>query len=109
MEDLSRMPPKKFDLNIEKILEDWDVHHAIREIIANAIDEQILTKTKDIRIFKDSEGRWHIRDYGRGLKYEHLTQKEDEEKLRNPHVIARVPGNLKDRIRGIRDISGNYI
>jgi len=41
-----------------------------------------LTKTKDIRIFKDSKGRWHIRDYGHGLKYEHLTQKEDEEKLR---------------------------
>ena len=90
------MPPKKFDLNIEKILEDWDVHHAIREIIANAIDEQILTKTKDIRIFKDSEGRWHIRDYGRGLKYEHLTQKEDEEKLRNPHVIGKFGIGLKD-------------
>jgi hypothetical protein len=25
---------KKFDLNIEKILEDWEVYHAIREIIA---------------------------------------------------------------------------
>ncbi len=30
---------RSFDLNIEKILEDWDIHHGIREIIANAIDE----------------------------------------------------------------------
>lgn len=37
---------KEFDLNIEKILENWEIYHAIREIIANAFDEQILTKTK---------------------------------------------------------------
>ncbi|MEM2914351.1 MAG: ATP-binding protein, partial [Candidatus Bathyarchaeia archaeon] len=89
---------KKFDLNIEKILEDWEVYHAIREIIANAIDEQILTKTKDIEIFKDPKKRWHIRDYGRGLKYGHLTQKEDEEKLRNPHVIGKFGIGLKDAL-----------
>ena len=43
---------KEFDLNIEKILESWEVYHAIREIIANALDEQILTNTKDIVIKK---------------------------------------------------------
>lgn len=90
------MSVKKFDLNIEEILEDWEVHHAVREVIANAIDEQLLTKTKDIEIFKDSKGRWHIRDYGRGLKYEHLTQKEDPEKLTNPHVIGKFGIGLKD-------------
>jgi len=37
------MTTKKFDLNIERILEDWEVYHAIREVIANAIDEQVLT------------------------------------------------------------------
>ncbi|MFR4022380.1 MAG: hypothetical protein ACLTZI_04810 [[Eubacterium] siraeum] len=37
---------REFDLNIEKILENWEVYHAIREIIANALDEQILTRTK---------------------------------------------------------------
>jgi hypothetical protein len=37
---------KKFDLNIEKILENWDRKHAIREIIANALDEQKLTNSK---------------------------------------------------------------
>ena len=45
---------KKFDLNIEKILEDWEMHHAIREIIANALDEQLLTKTKDVEIVKNN-------------------------------------------------------
>jgi len=92
------MSLKKFDLNIEKILEDWEVYHAIREVIANALDEQLLTKTRDIEILKDSKGKWHIRDYGRGLKYEHLTQKEDEEKLRNPHVIGKFGIGLKDAL-----------
>ena len=43
---------KTFDLNIEKILENWEVCHAIREIIANALDEQSLTGTADICIKK---------------------------------------------------------
>ncbi len=92
------MPTKKFDLNIEKILEDWDVCHAIREVIANAIDEQKLTQTADIEIFQDSKKQWHIRDYGRGLKYEHLTQKENDEKFSNPHVIGKFGIGLKDAL-----------
>jgi len=92
------MNAKKFDLNIEKILEDWEVHHAIREVIANAIDEEILTGTKKIRIFKDKKKQWHIRDFGRGLRYEHVTQKEDEEKLKNPHVIGKFGIGLKDAL-----------
>ena len=40
----------EFDLNIEKILENWEVYHAIREIISNALYEQILTATKEIEI-----------------------------------------------------------
>ncbi len=39
---------KKFDLNIDKILDNWEVEHAIREIIANAIDEQKLTGSQNI-------------------------------------------------------------
>lgn len=38
-----------FDLNIEKVLEHWGVEHAIREIIANALDEMTLTGTKKSR------------------------------------------------------------
>jgi len=90
---------KKFDLNIEKVLEHWEVHHAIREIIANAIDEQRLTNTKEIEIFKDKKGNWHIRDYGRGVKYTHLTQNENDEKLKNPDkVIGKFGIGLKDAL-----------
>ncbi len=93
-----RSDGKKFDLNIEEILEDWEVHHAIREIIANALDEQLLTGSKNIDIFRDAQGKWHIKDYGRGLKYQHLTQKENEEKLRNPNVIGKFGIGLKDAL-----------
>ncbi len=89
---------KEFDLNIEEILEDWEVFHALREIIANALDEQVLTDSKDIKIYKDSEGLYHISDFGRGLKYDHLTQKENDEKLSNPDVIGKFGIGLKDAL-----------
>lgn len=92
------MENRKFDLNIEEILEDWEIYHGIREIIANAIDEQVLTNTKEIEIKKIRNNLWSIRDYGRGLKYEHLTQKEDEEKLNNPLVIGKFGIGLKDAL-----------
>jgi len=89
---------RNFDLNIEKILEDWEIHHGIREVIANAIDEQKITNTKDVEIYQDDNGKWHIRDYGRGLKYEHLTQNEDQEKLQNPNLIGKFGIGLKDAL-----------
>ena len=90
---------KHFDLNIEKVLEDWKVHNAVREIIANAIDEQVLTGTEEIKIFRDVEGKLHIRDFGRGLKYEHLTQNENQEKLSRPDiVIGKFGVGLKDAL-----------
>ena len=41
---------RKFDLNIEKILDNWEIYHAIREIISNALDEMTLTQTPMINI-----------------------------------------------------------
>jgi hypothetical protein len=88
-----------FDLNIERILEGWETCHAVREVVANALDEQALTGTKEIRIAKDSAGAWHVRDHGRGLKYEHLTQNENAEKLRNAQkVIGKFGVGLKDAL-----------
>ena len=89
---------KKFDLNIEKVLDDWDTCHAVREAIANALDEQLLTKTKDIEIFQDEQGLWHIRDFGRGLNHEHFTQKENEEKLHHRNLIGKFGVGLKDAL-----------
>lgn len=88
-----------FDLNIERILEGWDVHHALREVIANALDEQALTNTREIVIAKDAGGGWHVRDYGRGLRYGHLTQNENKEKLNNSSkVVGKFGVGLKDAL-----------
>ena len=92
------MQAREFDLNIEKVLENWSVAHAIREVIANAIDEQILTQTEAIDIFQDSNNQWHVRDYGRGLQYIHLTQNENEEKLSHPQLIGKFGVGLKDAL-----------
>ncbi len=92
------MNDRKFDLNIEKILEDWKTYHAIREIIANALDEQMITQTKAIEIFKDTKNNWHIRDFGRGLRYEHLTQNESEEKAKHTNLIGKFGVGLKDAL-----------
>ena len=93
-----KTPVKQFDLNIEKILESWDVSHALREVIANALDEQELTHTQDVEINVDTEGLWHIRDYGRGLCYEHLTQNENQEKISSSKTIGKFGIGLKDAL-----------
>lgn len=91
---------KRFDLNMEEdLLEAWGKSDGIRELIANALDEQALSETEPVEIFQDEDGRWHIRDYGRGLRYQHLTQGEDEEKLANPdEVIGKFGVGLKDAL-----------
>ena len=89
----------EFDLNIERVLEHWTVAYAIRELIANALDEHVLTATREPEISKDRGGSWHIRDFGRGLKYQHLTQKENKEKLRRSEdVIGKFGVGLKDAL-----------
>ncbi|MCD8077300.1 MAG: hypothetical protein LUE63_02775, partial [Lachnospiraceae bacterium] len=70
---------KKFDLNIGKAPTGWNVAQAVKEILANALEEQAATHTQEIEITCDETGAWHIRDYGRGLNYKHLAQSENEE------------------------------
>ena len=91
------METRLFDLNIENILEAWESAHAVRELIANAIDEQQLSDTPDIEVFKADDASWIIQDYGRGLRYEHFTQNENVEKLENSgKVIGKFGVGLKD-------------
>jgi hypothetical protein len=91
--------PHLFDLNIEEVLENWEVSHALREIISNALDEQVLTATAEVQIAKDGAGRWVIRDYGRGLRIEHFTLNENQEKLaRTSGVIGKFGVGLKDAL-----------
>src|SRR4051812_40836304 len=87
-----------FDLNIGKVLEHWTVPFAIREVIANALDEAILSGSADPVIAAAREGRWRIRDFGRGLRYTHLTQNESAEKRRHPEVIGQFGMGLKDAL-----------
>lgn len=87
-----------FDLNIEKVLDNWTVSDALREIISNALDEKTLTGTRDISIQKDENGRWHIRDFGRGLQSSHFTQNENPEKQTSNDVIGEFGVGLKDAL-----------
>jgi hypothetical protein len=50
-------------------------------------------------IYQDSNGKWYIKDFGRGLKYEHFTQNKNEEKLNSFHkVIGKFGVGLKDAL-----------
>ena len=89
---------KKFDLNIDQMLENWDACHAIREIIANALDERVLTGSQDISILRDNQGQWSIRDFGRGLRHEHFTMNENQEKLDHSGLIGKFGVGLKDAL-----------
>jgi hypothetical protein len=90
---------RTFDLNIEEVLENWEVEHALREVIANALDEQLLSLTKDIDMSTDNLGQWHIRDFGRGIRIEHFTLNEDKEKLGSDKpIIGKFGVGLKDAL-----------
>jgi hypothetical protein len=90
---------REFDLNIEKVLEHWTLVHALREVIANALDEAALSGTREPEINRDDFGRVHVRDFGRGLRYEHLTQNESNEKLAQPDkVVGKFGVGLKDAL-----------
>lgn len=90
-----------FDLNIETVLEHWEVEHGLREIIANALDECTLSGTDPITIAKDNAGRWHIRDYGRGIRIEHFTLNENREKVGADGVIGKFGVGLKDALAAL--------
>ena len=93
-----RPRPSLFDLNVEKILDHWGVPEAVREVIANALDEQALSSTKEVEIVKRRDG-WHVTDFGRGLQYQHLTQNENPEKRRQADlVVGKFGVGLKDAL-----------
>lgn len=82
---------KYFDLNIEKILESWEICHGLREIIANGLDEATLCGSVDgIKIYREADvnNTLVIQDFGRGIEYAHLTQKENKEKLAQPDKVS---------------------
>jgi hypothetical protein len=94
---------------LKKILDNWNTKHAIREIIANALDEQILTNSGEIQILRGvNDNSWIIKDFGRGLKYDHFTQKENDEKLSANNMIGKFGIGLKDALATF-DRKGIYV
>jgi hypothetical protein len=94
-----RLMVQAFDLNVEKVLEHWSPAHALREVIANALDEHaLLGRTGLPQIVKDDDGVWHVRDFGRGLRYQHLTQNESPEKRASEVVVGQFGVGLKDAL-----------
>ena len=88
-----------FDLNIQDILNDWSTSDAIREIIANAIDEANLTQTqKPIINYDENNQSLIITDFGRGIKIDNFTQNENDEKRNCNQMIGKFGIGLKDAI-----------
>ena len=93
------MSARYYDLNTGEILEAWSVRHAVRELIANALDEQALSNSADVEISEMDKRTWCIRDYGRGLNYDHLRQSESAEKAEHANkVIGKFGFGLKDAL-----------
>lgn len=63
---MEEVDPRAFDLNVGTVLDHWTVEFALREIIANALNEQVLSQSEPPIVSEDGLGWWHIRDYGRG-------------------------------------------
>ena len=88
---------KYYDLNIKKILREWTIADALREIISNAIDESKISKTKE-PVIKKENGKWTITDFGRGIKISNFSQDENKEKLGTENMIGKFGVGLKDAI-----------
>lgn len=86
-----------FDLNIRGYLKDWDIFHAVRELISNAMDESVISGTDKPIIKKIGDKSWQIIDFGRGINPSSLVISENTEKVK-PGVIGKFGIGLKDAI-----------
>jgi len=91
--------PRYYDLNSgNENLTHWELEHALREIIANALDEQRQTGTAPIEVFWDEAGKLNIRDYGRGLQESHLVVGGAKLKEKDSNAIGHFDAGLKDAL-----------
>ncbi|GAA5414360.1 ATP-binding protein [Ureaplasma ceti] len=87
------------DLNIKTILSDWTPADAVRELIANALDERLISQTQDIQVCYDkTQQTCIIQDYGRGIKPSDFVQNESLEKNERTDVIGKFGIGLKDAL-----------
>ncbi len=97
METYNNPTTQILDLNVDKILESWTIAQAVRELIANALDEQTLSQSDPVQI-SDLGEKWEIRDFGRGIHPNHFVLNENPEKLNNPKIIGKFGFGLKDAL-----------
>jgi hypothetical protein len=92
--------PKYFDLNIgENVLIHLNIEDGLKEIISNSLDEHRIEQiNKDIRIYKNDDDKWCIRDYGSGLKQNHFKFNINEDKENDDESIGMYGYGLKDAI-----------
>ena len=107
---------KRFlDINSDSVLSDWEVKHALREIIANALDETELRSLKERPQIYFEDDYLVIRDFGSGIEEKHFVQNESLEKRSAPNVIGKYGAGLKDAIAVLHKneieikISSSYI
>ena len=88
-----------FDLNVQKILQDWKISDALRELMANAFDEAHLSQTSEPKmIYKPTSKEVQIIDFGRGIKLTDFVQNESFEKNSINFTIGKFGIGLKDAI-----------
>ena len=88
-----------FDLNVQKILQDWKISDALRELMANAFDEAQLSQTSEPKmIYKPTIKEVQIIDFGRGIKLTDFVQNESFEKNNTNSTIGKFGIGLKDAI-----------
>lgn len=88
-----------FDLNIGKqCLDNWKNKHAIREIIANAIDEHTHSNIKKPIDINYNRRSIEIIDYGRGLNSNSFIHQTNSVKKHNKKYIGFFGIGLKDSI-----------
>jgi len=95
---------REFDLNIERVLEHWTLAHAVRELIANCPRRgRHSPRQRNRRSPRMPTRRGISVTSDGGVRYEHLTQNENKEKLANPgKVVGKFGVGLKDALRDIR-------
>ena len=87
------------DLNIgTQCLDNWENNNAIRELIANALDEHIINKIVKPISINHSRNKCEIIDYGSGITKSSFVIQSNSNKINNEKLIGQFGFGMKDAI-----------
>lgn len=87
------------DLNIgNKYLDNWEISHALRELIANALDEHTIKKIQKPIIISHNKNKCEIIDFGSGITKSSFIQQTNSTKYSNDKCIGQFGLGLKDAL-----------